>query len=58
MGREKKGQAVFSTAWAFARCRGGRAKLERKDFTGGPAKRVRRGGLEWKGCTTSAGSRA
>ena len=30
-------------------------KLERKDFPSGPAKRVRRGGLEWKGLPTSAG---
>jgi len=43
VGRERKVQAVFFTACAFVRHRGCRANLKRKDFTGGPAKRVRMG---------------
>jgi len=36
-------------ACSFVRLRGGRAKLERKDFTGGPAKRVRMGRIGAEG---------
>jgi len=63
VGREKKGQAAFSPL-VFLRgpevvgqtCLR-QASLERKDFPCEPAERVRiRGGLEWKGCATSAGA--
>lgn len=44
-GEERKG---FFTPFALVRHRGGRAKLERKDFTGGLVKpvRIRRIGVE------------
>ncbi len=53
-GREK-GKGFFSPC-AFVRHRGGRAKLEWKDFPFGPAKRVRRGRIGMEGLWTSAGA--
>ncbi len=47
VGREKKGQAVFSTACSFARLRGGMAKLERKD--GRADKRSVSARKDWRG---------
>ena len=42
MDRERKGQGFISPC-GFVRPQGGRAKLERKDFPSGPAKRVQMG---------------
>jgi hypothetical protein len=41
VGWAKKGQATFFGACTFVRSRGCRGKQERKDFSSGPAKRVR-----------------
>ncbi|MCM4173043.1 hypothetical protein DHD32_16280 [Arenibacter sp. TNZ] len=49
VGWGKKGQATFFGACTFARYRGCRGKRERKDFTSGPAKRVRMGRIVVKG---------
>jgi len=45
---EKRSSGLFA-ACAFARLRGGRAKLERKDFPSGPAERVRLGRIGVEG---------
>ncbi len=55
VGRERKVQAVFSP---FVLLRGTEGVVQNwngKTCAGGPAKRVRSGGLEWKGCKTSTG---
>ncbi len=55
VGRERKGQAVFLPL-VLLRGRGGRAKLQWKDFTDGPAKRFRPGRIGVEGCPISAGA--
>lgn len=49
VGRERKGQAAFPPLVLLRGREGGRAKLERKDFTRRPAKRVRSGRIGVEG---------
>ena len=49
VGWAKKGQATFFGACTFVRSRGGRGKLEGKDFPSGPAKRVHMGWIGEEG---------
>jgi len=55
-GKGEKRASGFFTAWAFARHRGGRAKLERKDFPSDRRSVSAREGLEWKVCAIPAGA--